>query len=335
LDRLQADPAPGRVTTASPACSAAPARWPGWLAAGLRLLSPGGATGAGAAIAGLTAPLLGRRRATALAQLELALPDRTAAEREAIWRESLRHHGRSLVELARLAGPAAERDRLVSQVEIGGAENADRARALARGKGVVVVTAHVGNWELCLAAMAEQGHPMAVVHHGLDRPGLSAWLAGVRTRRGDVQLVELGQARAGELLAEVRGGRHLVAMMDQNARRDEGAFAPFFGAPACTRRGPVVLAIRLGVPLLPAFSHRLGDGPRHRVEFGAPIEVAPEAPGVEAGLDARVESALTRVNASIEAAIRARPEQWIWSHRRFRTRPEGEHGPGEPAVSGV
>lgn len=300
---------------------APPSRWPSLVAAGLRGLSPGGRTAAAPALGDLAGRFLGRRRAIALEQLALAFPGLSPAEHEAIWRASLRHHARSLLELAQLAGGERARRHLVAKVEIVGRSHADRARALAPdGRGVVVVTAHVGNWELCLAAMAAEGHPMTVVHHGLGHPGLSAWLGGVRTRCGDVELVELGRARAGETLAGVRAGRHLVAMMDQNARRNEGAFAPFFGAPACTRRGPIVMALRLGVPLLPAFSHRCGEGPRHRVEFGAPIELPPKV--AADGLDAAVEHALVRVNCVIESAIRAHPEQWIWSHRRFRTRPE-------------
>jgi KDO2-lipid IV(A) lauroyltransferase len=170
---------------------------------------------------------------------------------------------------------------------------------------------------------------MTVVHHGLGRPGLSAWLADVRTRQGDVQLVELGSARAGELLAAVRQGRHLVAMMDQNARPDEGAFAPFFGAAACTRRGPVVLAHRLGVPLLPAFSYRLDPNSTHRVEFGKPIEVTTaDRASDRVSLEGLVSTALGRVNRVIEEAIRAHPEQWIWSHRRFKTRPSEREAPG-------
>jgi KDO2-lipid IV(A) lauroyltransferase len=164
------------------------------------------------------------------------------------------------------------------------------------------------------------------VHHGLGRPRLSAWLADVRTRAGDVQLVELGSARVGEVLKTMRAGRHLVAMMDQNARRDEGTFAPFFGAPACTRRGPIMLALRLGVPLLPAFSHRVGSGPRHRIEFGPPIEVERPGRGGDDAIEGLVQTTLTRVNRVIERAILAHPEQWIWTHRRYRTRPPPADG---------
>lgn len=288
-------------------------------AAALRLPGPrlGSWLGAGAGL--LAARALRDRRAVALAQIELALPALDAAARERLWRRSVRHQGRSLAELAQLAGSPAQRARLLAGVEVAGQAHFDRALELAGpGRGLVVVTAHLGNWEICLAALAARGHRVAVVHHGLRRPWLSAWLGEVRAREGDVDLVELGSARAGGLLASIRSGRHLVAAMDQNARPDEGEFAPFFGAPACTRRGPVVLASRLGVPLLPVFTHRVRGGRGHRIEFQAPIELASSAaPG---GLDAVVADGLTRVNRVIEWAIRAHPEQWIWSHRRFKTR---------------
>lgn len=154
---------------------ARPARWPAALAAVIRGLPLGAGLRAGARLGDAAAPWLGEREAVALAHLELAFPEATAARRDAIWRESLRHQGRSLVELAWLAGSPAQRRHIVDAVEIVGREHADHARALApEGRGVVVVTAHTGNWELCLAAMARDGHPMTVVHHGLGRPGLSA-----------------------------------------------------------------------------------------------------------------------------------------------------------------
>lgn len=293
------------------------------LAAMLRLPGPRLASWLGAGLGGLASRMLPERRAVALAQIELALPELDPARRERLWRDSLRHHGRSLAELAQLAGSAAQRARLLDGVEVIGQRHFERASELAGpGRGLVVVTAHLGNWEVCLASLARSGHRVAVVHHGLDRPGLSAWLGRIRAREGDVTLLELGTVRAGELLASVRGGRHLVAAMDQNARRSEGEFAPFFGAPACTRRGPVVVAARLGVPLLPVLTHRLDDGRRHRIEFHPPIELA--SPAGARDLDALVVDGLTRVNRVVEAGIRAHPGQWIWSHRRFKTRASPE-----------
>jgi KDO2-lipid IV(A) lauroyltransferase len=286
------------------------------LASALRLPGPRASSWLGAGLGSLAAGLLRDRRTVALTQIGLALPELDAAAREQVWRRSLRHQGRNLCELAQLAGSPAQRERLLAGVEVTGQNHFDQALELAGpGRGLVVVTAHLGNWEICLAALAARGHRVSVVHHGLRRPRLSAWLGEVRAREGDVELVELGTARAGRLLASIRAGRHLVAAMDQNARRDEGEFAPFFGAPACTRRGPVVLASRLGVPLLPVLTHRVGRGPEHRIEFQPPIEL----PSSSGGLDAVVEDGLARVNRVIEAGIRAHPEQWIWSHRRFKT----------------
>ena len=287
------------------------------LAAGFRLPGPRLAPWLGAGLGAVAAGVLRDRRAVALAQIGLALPELDAAGRERLWRRSLRHQGRNLAELAQLAGSPGQRARLLSGVEVVGQAHFDRALELAGpDRGLVVVTAHLGNWEICLAALAARGHRVSVVHHGLRRPGLSTWLGGVRAREGDVELVELGSARPGHLLASIRAGRHLVAAMDQNARADEGDFVPFFGAPACTRRGPVVFASRLGVPLLPVLTHRLAGGQGHRIEFRPPIELPPASPG---GLDAVVVDGLTRVNRVIEAGIRAHPEQWIWSHRRFKT----------------
>jgi len=318
-----ASPAPSTDEAARPGGPPRPPIYLDALAAALRAPGPRLASSLGAGVGELASRLLRDRRAVALAQIGLAFPELHAAQREQLWRESLRHQGRSLAELAQLAGSTRQRERLLAGVELAGEHHFERATELAGpGRGLVVVTAHLGNWELCLAALASRGHRVAVVHHGLGRPRLSAWLGHVRARGGDVTLLELGSVRAGELLASLRGGRHLVAAMDQNARTSEGDFAPFFGAPACTRRGPVVVAARLGVPLVPVLTHRLSDGSGHRIEFHPPIELAARIGASD--LDALVFEGLTRVNRVIEAGIRAHPGQWIWAHRRFKTRPPPE-----------
>jgi len=106
-------------------------------------------------------------------------------------------------------------------------------------------------------------------------------------------------------------------LCDQNAPRREGVFAPFFGREASTRYAPIVLAMRRGVPVLPVFCYREGDGSRHVVRVEPALDLEP------AGRDGRgaVQRNVARMNLAIEAAIRRAPDHWTWIHRRWRTRP--------------
>jgi KDO2-lipid IV(A) lauroyltransferase len=111
--------------------------------------------------------------------------------------------------------------------------------------------------------------------------------------------------------------------LDQNASRREGVFVPFFGRLACTRDGPARVAMKTGTPVLPVFIERIGDTMRHRVRAEPPLELVPEG----ADRDAALVENVARMTAAIEAAIRNAPDQWIWTHRRWKTRPKPEAAP--------
>jgi KDO2-lipid IV(A) lauroyltransferase len=252
--------------------------------------------------------LLPRRRRVALDNLHLAFPDRAPAERRRIAHASFRHLGMMGVEACVFAfrPPVV----LLSRVEISGWERAEEAAA--GGHGVLMLTAHLGNWELLAASHRLRSLPLSVVVRSMDTPALEAIVNAFRRRAG----VELIDKRDGfrAALAALRRGRMVGVLLDQNAARAEGVFAPFFGVPASTSRGMALLALRSEAPVLPAFIRRLPGG-RHLVEVGSVLPVPP-------GRDV---AALTRTyTAAIESAIRVSPEQWLWVHRRWRTRPEGE-----------
>ncbi len=128
----------------------------------------------------------------------------------------------------------------------------------------------------------------------------------------------MGRAALGVFRALARG-RYIALLLDQNANEDEGVYVPFFGTEACTRSGPALVAMTRDVPVVPVFFFREGKSGNHTARIGPPIELEPEGQNPEKALAINVE----RMNAAIEGAIREVPEQWIWTHRRFKTQPRG------------
>jgi len=199
---------------------------------------------------------------------------------------------------------------LLSRVELNGTEHVEEAAH--RGKGVLVLTAHYGNWELLAASHRLSAYPLSVVMRPLDEPAIDRIVERFRLRSG----VELITKRRGlrEIVDALRRGRMVGILLDQNASRAEGVFAPFFGIPASTSKALAVISLRTGAPVVPIFIRRF-EGGRHRVE------VLPAIPVPASGDVAEYTAAFNR---SIEAAIRRAPEQWFWIHNRWKTRPSPE-----------
>jgi KDO2-lipid IV(A) lauroyltransferase len=260
----------------------------------------------GAGLGDLAWLLLPRRRAIALGNLARALGGgHPAPEVRRLGRRSFQHLGMTFVETCELffRPPAS----ILARVEMNGGERLREAAA--QGKGVLVLTAHYGNWELLGAAHILSGLPLSVVARPLDQPLLERLAARLRRRAG----IELIDKRHGlrDVLQALRQGRMVGILLDQNAARSEGVFVPFFGVPASTSKGLALIALRTRAPVVPVFIRRLGAG-RHRVEVGAALP--PPA-------DDDVVAYTAAFNRAIEAAIRQAPEQWFWMHNRWRTRP--------------
>ena len=157
---------------------------------------------------------------------------------------------------------------------------------------------------------------------------LERLVGGWRGHRG-VELLARGSAARGALRA-LKQGRFLAMPFDQNCPRQEGVFVPFFGRLACTRDGPVRIAMRTGAPVLPVFIQRVGESERHQVRIEPPLALL-GAQETEDPREAVVENA-RRMTEVIEAAIRRAPTEWTWTHRRWRTAPAGVLRP-YPSVS--
>jgi len=276
-----------------------------------------------AAVGSLYVRLGGPRVADARINLQLAFPERTDAAREKILIESFANLGRSFaevclmhVELSRQE-PGRGNAPLFDRVSVEGRENLAKISRESRERGALVVSAHLGSWEFCVAALAQQGLPISVIQHGFENPHIERVVTGWREQAG-LETLTMGSASLGLFRALARG-RFVGLLMDQNARRDEGVFAPFFSRPACTRSGPIALAMAREIPVLPVFFFRLGKSGEHIARIGPPLILESAEDDPEKALVRNVE----RINATIEAAIREAPEQWIWSHRRFKTQPPG------------
>lgn len=242
-------------------------------------------------------------------QLRMALPELSPAERDALVRECFEQMGMTLWEaLARRTLYAApERWIRIEQEPV-------LRDALAEGKGVVLLTGHLGNWELLSVVADMLRIPMHAIVRELANEQLSAMLTALRTTPYFSSIKRGSAASARELLGILRGGEVLVLAIDQDIRAN-GVFATFFGMPANTPRVAASLALRRRIPVVTAFGVREPDG-RHRFRFER-IEPPPGLTADEAGI-----AAYTQVfNDVTEAHIRRYPAQWAWHHRRWRRRP--------------
>jgi KDO2-lipid IV(A) lauroyltransferase len=257
-------------------------------------------------------------------QIALAFPERDVAWVEARLRGCFEHLGRGLGELLLLG--SRHRERLLEHVQVEGLEYMEQAMRASPTGGVLAVSAHLGNWELAAARVAHLGIPVSVVYRSRERPTLERTLRGLRDAAGqraaDFEQIRMGRAGVG-LVRALRRGRVVIVLLDQNARRGEGVFVSFFGRPASTRFGPLRLAARLGVPVVPAFIRREPGGQRHRIRVHPALQLEAGASDDQATLRRSVQS----VTAVIEKEVREVPEQWIWTHARWRTRPRPSEGP--------
>lgn len=278
----------------------------------------------GARIGAMLGALLRDRARVARMNLAIAFPELPESERSRIARASFENLGRGAAEWMQIA--LRREDEALARVEVAGLEHVEEARRRSPRGGVIALSAHLGNWELAGAAAARRGLPVTLVYRAFANPHARRWVERWRRRAG-IELLELGAAAPAALRA-LAAGRIVVMTLDQNARRREGVFVPFFGLPASTRAGPAWLAARTGVPVVPVFDSRVEGGPQHVVRFHPALELEEAPPRAgrrpDAGLRAVLERNTARMTRAVEDAVRKAPEDWIWSHRRWKTRPPGE-----------
>jgi KDO2-lipid IV(A) lauroyltransferase len=274
-----------------------------------RVLPEGLAVRAGAIAGWLAGVVLRIRRRDADRHLSLAFPDESSVWRRRVARRSYVHLGREAAVIVRMPRWTAEQ--LIGRVRFVGVERVREAAD--EGIGVVLLTGHLGNWEIAGASLAAMGFPLDVVGKGMANRSFERDLFRLRERLG-MRVIEMSDAPKGVLRSLGRG--RVVAMLgDQNAHK-HGVFVPFFGRPAATPRGVALFALRTGVPVFVGFAIRdRGWSQTYTVEVRRLPHVAT---GV---LEDDVRGFLLAYHRLLEDAIRGAPDQYFWQHRRWKTRP--------------
>jgi KDO2-lipid IV(A) lauroyltransferase len=251
-----------------------------------------------------------RHRAIALGNLERAWGDELSKnEREIIARRNFAHLARVMLEVLYLRKMnSANVDRFATFV---GVEHF--FTALDRGRGLLVLTSHFGNWELMALAFSLKYRPVHLVVRPLDNPFLDGLISGIRCRGGNRLIAKRGSVRT--VLRLIKDGEAIALLIDQNVDWYEGVFVPFFKDFACTTKTLAVMALRTEAPVVPVYNVRQPDG-RYKVVF------EPEVSLVRTGNKTTdVEESTALFNRIIESYVRRDPEQWFWVHRRWNTRP--------------
>ena len=267
------------------------------------LLAVGGAVGA------FAGRIDRRHAAVARDNLRAAYGDAlTASERERVLRRCWRHFGK--ITFDALAFPKLDHNALGSILMIEGLDNA-RA-ALAKGRGALVFSAHYGHWEAGAYAMGLLGVPFAVIARPLDNPVLDRRLTQLRSGTGNAVIPKRRAVR--ETMRALARGAGVAILIDQDAGAD-GVFVPFFGRLASTTPTLALLALRTEAPIVPVHARVEADG-TIVVHIEAVIESRPTG-----DRDADVLRLTAECTAIVERWARSTPEQWLWMHRRWKTRP--------------
>lgn len=279
----------------------------------LGLLPRGMARAAGAAVGALAYRALGRLRKVGSRNLRLAFPEKSEAEREVILRVEYRNLGCLMAEFCKMPGYSAEQASRFIRYD--GLENYLGARD--KGKGVLVLTGHLGAWELSSFYHSLMGMPMGIVIRRLDNPLVDAFVNRIRCLHGNRVIHKDDFARG--LIASMRAGETVGILMDTNMTPPQGVFVPFFRVLACTAAGMARIAAKTGAAVVPGFLLWEQSERKYVLRFGEELHVVNTG---DAEADAVTNTA--RFTAVMERYVRQYPEQWLWMHRRWKTRPEGE-----------
>ncbi len=257
--------------------------------------------------------VLGRLRRVGERNLALALPELPIMERTRILRGVFRNLGWQLVEFCRM--PRYTVRNTQGWIRTEGLEHFLAAQA--RGRGVLVLTGHLGAWELSSFYHSLMGHPMGMVIRRLDNRRLDEYVNGIRCLHGNRVLHKDDFARG--LLTAMRAGQTVGILMDTNMTPPQGVFVRFFGIEACTASGLARVALKTGAAVVPGFLlWEPADG-QYVLHFGPELVLAHTSDH-----EADIVSATQQCNDVLESWIRRYPDQWLWIHRRWKTRPHGQ-----------
>ena len=271
--------------------------------------------GVGTSLGRLAFFTMKKLRRVGFQNLGLAFPGLAEAEHRRILKSSFEQLGRQLAEFCQMRHYSPKQ--ISSFIHYDGLDRYEAA--VSRGKGVFVLTGHLGAWELSSFFHSLMGFPMGMVIRRLDNLIADEQVNRIRCQHGNRVLHKDDFARG--LLSEMRAGRTVGILMDTNMTPPQGVFVPFFDRLACSASGLARVARKTGAAVLPGFLLEEPAG-RYRLHFGEEIELTSTE---DADADAMVNTA--RFTKVLEGYIRQYPEQWLWMHRRWKTRP-----PGEPRI---
>ena len=272
----------------------------------------------GRAMGGTAYALASDLRRTGATNLRLAFPEKSDEERAVLLRECFDNLGRLLGFFSQFSSKS--REDLQNLIEVEGLENLETAKK-AHGKKLILYTGHLGAWELTSFGLSLVGHPFTFLVRRMDNPQIEAFVDRVRTRFGNQTLDKLSAARS--MLKILRSGETPLGLLpDLNTLDDEAIFIDFFGVPAATTFVVAKLAVRTNTPLVPVFAPWSEEKGKYLLIVEQPIP--PDDTGDE---EADVRELTMKLTQRIEYRIRQYPGQWLWIHKRWKTRP-----PGEPRI---
>lgn len=276
------------------------------------------AVGVGRGLGRLAYLLPTRLRRTGQRNLEIAFPDLPAAEKQRLLRGCFESLGRLLGEVSQF--PRLTRERLRQMIDYDEVGLAHLRAAEAEHRGVIFLTGHLGAWEVLSFGWSALEYPISFLVRPIDNPRIEEMIESLRTRFGNKAIDKKAAAR--RAIRVLREGGTLGILSDLNTQEREGVFVPFFGKLACTNAGIATLALKTDAVVIPTCA--IWDAGRGKYFFHGdpPVEL------VRTGDHEKdVELNTARFAAAIERMVRLYPDQWLWIHRRWKTRP-----PGEPAV---
>ena len=247
-------------------------------------------------------------RRDAIDALKRAFPEKPQSEILGIVRRMYANLGMNLVEVLRLGKVTDEF--LRESIEIEGEEHG--RTALLRNRGAVILTGHLGNWDLLASIVPRLGYPLTVISKDIKNKGLNEFWMNIRQRFG-VKFVPAHNSYR-TCLTTLKKNELIGFILDQNMINTEGVFVDFFGKPACTTPGLAYMSAQSGAPVVPVFMIRRENG-RHLVKVLPPLDPPPNRE------PATIREFTQRYTKIIEDVVREYPDQWIWIHRRWKTVP--------------
>ncbi|MBI4852181.1 MAG: lysophospholipid acyltransferase family protein [Acidobacteria bacterium] len=256
-----------------------------------------------------------RLRLTARKNLEMALPNLSSQEHEKIIKGVFRNFGRLLAEFSYF--PKFTCSEIEKIVVYEGLEH--YLNAINKGRGVLFLTGHVGAWELSSFAHASYGYPHNILVRQIDNPYIDRLVDYYRSCKGNKAIDKNNSVKA--ILSALKRGEAVGILIDLNTVRNQGVFCDFFGIPACSTTGLATLALRTRAAVVPGFllwDEALG---KHKLHFEPEVELI-----ITGDQKEDIYQNTAQFNKVVEKIVKLYPDQWMWVHRRWKTRPEGESG---------